>query len=66
MHYLIPSDILIFPNFTLLEDHSPDSLEKLLDIILSIAEVGAKQDRPFGVGKQRLAYFGRWGTVGEK
>ena len=66
VHYFIPPDALIFPNFTLLEDHCPDSLENLLDIILSICEMAMKSEGYIGMGKQRVAYFGRWGTVGEK
>ena len=39
LHYLIQPDMLIFPEFTLLEDIVPASLTELLDIIESISEM---------------------------
>ena len=56
---------LLFPDFLLLEDISPDSLENLLSIISGISEM-AIEGGCIGVGYNRLAYKDRWAVVGEK
>ena len=35
-------------------------------MILSICEMALKSEGYIGFGRERVAYFGRWGTVGEK
>jgi hypothetical protein len=39
LHYLVVPEILLVPDFTLLEDISPSSLTELLEIIKGIAEM---------------------------
>ena len=65
LHYLVQPDMLIFPEFTLLEDISPTSLTELLNIIESISEM-ATQGEAIGVGYKRLGFNKRWGIAGEQ
>lgn len=65
LHYLVPPNVLIISEFTLLEDINPNSLDSLLQIISGIAEM-AMGGGIIGVGYNRVAYAGRWGVVGEQ
>jgi hypothetical protein len=39
LHYLVRPKLLLFPDFTLLEDISPTSIEDLLGIIQGVSEM---------------------------
>ncbi|CAM6005877.1 unnamed protein product [Sphagnum balticum] len=58
LHYLVANRLLIFPDFTLLEDLSPSSLQELLEMMKGIAEMGVECDW-IGVGRSRIAYRDR-------
>jgi hypothetical protein len=67
IHYLVDPGherYLIFPNFTLLEDLSPNSLEELLSIISGICEMSLSCEEGIGIGYNRLCYNARWGIAG--
>lgn len=64
LHYLIPPNLLVISEFTLLEDINPSSLDNLLQIISGISEM-ALNGGDIGIGYGRIAYAGRWGVVGE-
>lgn len=64
IHYLVIPNYLLFPDFTLLEDLSPTSLNDLLSMIAGICEM-AIEGGPVGFGHNRIAYKDRWGVVGE-
>jgi cytochrome oxidase Cu insertion factor (SCO1/SenC/PrrC family) len=40
LHYLVVPNLLLFPDFTLLEDICPSSLQELLEIIKGVSEMG--------------------------
>lgn len=63
LHYLVPPEILVIPEFTLLEETCPKSLDELLEIMEGVAELC--QRAVVGVAHNRLAHAGKWGTVGE-
>lgn len=63
IHYLVLPNYLLVPDFVLLEDISPSSLEELLQIIKGISEM-ALEGEVIGVGRNRIAYRDRWGVVG--
>lgn len=64
LHYLVPPNLLVISEFTLLEDINPSSFDNLIQIISGIAEM-ALNGGDLGVGYGRIAYAGRWGVVGE-
>ena len=67
IHYLVdPGNerFLIFPDFILLEDLSPSSLEELLSIISGICEMSLSSEEGLGIGYNRLCYNARWGIAG--
>jgi hypothetical protein len=64
IHYLVLPSYLLFPDFELLEDTEPNSLPNLLSIISGVAEMALEWGH-IGFGKNRVAYKGRWGVVGE-
>jgi hypothetical protein len=64
IHYLVPPNLLVIPQFTLLEDTKPDSLDALLEIIASVSELCRNGE--VGMGRERIAFAGKWGIVGEK
>ena len=66
IHYLVIPDLLLVPEFVLLEDISPSSVEELLEIIKGICEMALDGGISLGVGRARIAYRDRWGVVGEK
>ena len=54
----------MIPEFELLEDTKPESFEALMEIMTGVAELC--RDGEVGVGRQRIAFAGKWGIVGEK
>lgn len=56
--------MLLFPDFVLLEDINPASIDDLLEIIKGVSEMAAEGGE-LGVGYQRIGYRSRWGVVGE-
>jgi hypothetical protein len=65
LHYLVKPNLLLFPNFTLLEDICPQDYNDLLSIIKGISEM-VIEGGVVGIGYRRVAYNARWGVVGEK
>ena len=65
LHYLVKPNLLLFPNFTLLENIGPQDYNELLSIIKGISEM-AIEGGHIGIGYGRVAYNARWGVVGEK
>lgn len=63
LHYLVPPNVLIISEFTLLEEINPNSFDSLLQIISGISEM-ALGGGSIGFGYNRIAYAGRWGVVG--
>lgn len=64
LHYLVQPDVLIYPDFVLLEDISPGEPAELFNIIDSICEMALKGES-LGVGYRRLGFNQRWGIAGE-
>ena len=64
IHYLVLPNYLLFPDFTLLEELSPTSLNDLLSMIAGICEMTI-EGGSVGFGYNRIAYKDRWGVVGE-
>ena len=63
LHTLVNQQILAIPDFTLLEEARPKSVEDLMDIMEGVGELC---QRGFtGVAHRRIAHSGRWGIVGE-
>lgn len=63
LHYLVPPNLLVVPEFRLLEDSQPDTVDDLADILVGVAELC--RDCDVGVGRKRLGYSNKWGIVGE-
>lgn len=64
LHYFLPPNLLVIPEFELLEDTKPESLDALLEIMIGVAELCREGE--VGMGRQRIGYAGKWGIVGEK
>lgn len=62
LHYLVSPNLLIIPQFTLLENAKPSSIDSLIDLIIGVAEVAV--DNYIGFGHNRIGFAGRWGIVG--
>ena len=65
MHYLIVPNVLIISEFRAFEDICPSSLDELLQIISGISKM-AINGGVVGMGRNRIAYAGRWGVIGEQ
>jgi hypothetical protein len=62
LHYLVPPNLLVVPEFTLLEDTNPIEVDDLIDIIVGVAELC--RDCDAGIGRGRIGFAGKWGIVG--
>jgi hypothetical protein len=64
LHYLAPPNLLIIPEFTLLEHSKPETVDELIDILVGVSELCRESD--VGLGRGRVGFAGKWGIVGEK
>jgi hypothetical protein len=62
LHYLVPPNLLVVPEFTLLENANPIEVDDLINIIVGVAELC--RDCDVGVGRGRIGFAGKWGIVG--
>jgi hypothetical protein len=59
----VPPNLLVVPEFRLLEDSQPENVDELVDILIGVAELC--RDCDVGVGRKRIGYSNKWGIVGE-